>query len=135
MLKATLKRLESTVQGTFGRLTIDGLAEKFFTVELPWRDNAPNVSCIPLGSYRCVWTYSPRFKRMLYLVAPVLGRSGVRIHPANLASQLNGCIALGERMGWIEGKKAVLLSVPAVRRLERLTKGEAFSLEVMNGVA
>jgi hypothetical protein len=45
-------------------------------------------------------------------------------------SQLNGCIALGERLGWIEGQKAVLVSVSAVRRLEELMGGKPFLLEI-----
>ena len=46
--------------------------------------------------------------------------------------QLNGCIALGERLGWIAGQKAVLVSAPAIRRLEEYFKGEPFTLEVRN---
>ena len=47
-------------------------------------------------------------------------------------SQLHGCIALGERLGWIAGQKAVLLSQPAVRRLEAYFKGKPFMLEIRN---
>lgn len=138
MLRATLLRLESSDQGTFGRLTIDGCVEKFFTGELPWRDNAPNASCIPAGAYRCVWTHSARFGRSMYLVAPVIGRAGIRIHAANLMgappfrAQLNGCLALGERLGTIDGQKALLLSRPAVGRFERLLSGRTFELEIIN---
>jgi hypothetical protein len=44
--------------------------------------------------------------------------------------QLNGCIALGEKLGWLEGQKAVLLSAPAVRRLESFFGGRPFQLEI-----
>lgn len=47
-----------------------------------------------------------------------------------LKCQLNGCIAIGERLGWIAGQKAVLLSAPAVRRLEEAFGGRPFSLEI-----
>lgn len=125
---AILQRVESGPQGTFGRFQ----AGRFhaYSLELPWRDNRPNVSAIPAGTYLCGFTHSPRFGRCLYLLGSVPGRSGVRIHPANLARQLNGCIALGERLGWIDGVKAVLVSAPAVRRLEELKQGRAFTLEV-----
>ena len=137
-MRAILQRLETGDQGTFGRLTLGGLA--LFTGELPWRDNASNVSCIPPGSYRCVWTYSNRFKRNMYLVAPVVGRAGIRIHAANLMgdatlgfrSQLNGCVSLGERLGTIASQRALLLSTPALRRFEALTRGKPFELEVRN---
>jgi hypothetical protein len=140
VLKAHLTRFESSDQGTFGRLEIDGRPEKFFTGELPWRENASNLSCIPAGAYRCVLTYSSRFKRHLYLVAPVIGRAGIRIHAANLMGdstlglkcQLNGCLALGERMGTIDGQKAVLLSQPAIRKFQDLMGGDPFDLEVID---
>ena len=137
-MRALLQRLETSNHGTFGRLSIDGVSQKFFTGELPWRENLSNVSCIPAGRYRCVWTLSARFRRHLYLVAPVLGRAGIRIHAANLCgdsslglrSQLNGCVALGERLGSIDGQRAVLLSQPAMRKFESLLAGRPFELEV-----
>jgi hypothetical protein len=51
--------------------------------------------CINVGTYNLKWTYSPRFKRNLYLVAGTMDRSGIRIHPANDINDLHGCIALG----------------------------------------
>jgi len=75
---------------------------------------------------------------MVYLVNGVKDRTGIRVHSANLMGddtrgykrQLNGCIALGERLGWIEGQRAVLLSYPAVRRFETLMAGKTFELEI-----
>lgn len=136
-MKALLQRHEQGDQGSFGQLVLGSFS--CFTGELPWRDNAPSVSCIPAGAYRAVVTYSPRFGRGLYLVGTVAGRTGIRIHPANLMgqaprwkSQLNGCIALGEKLGWLAGQKAVLVSVPAVRRLHEYTAGKPFDLEIRN---
>lgn len=131
-------RMESGDQGTFGRLVLPNTF--FYTGELPWRGNAPNISCIPEAAYEATYTWSPRFQRMLYLIHPVEGRSGIRKHPANLMgdvalgyrSQLNGCIALGERLGWLGGQKAVLLSSPAVRRFHELMGGKPFKLEVVH---
>ena len=136
MADATLTRLDSSSQGTFGRFVAGGLG--LVSGELPWRDNAPNISCIPVGTYQCLFTPSERFRRRLYLVAGVDRRAGIRIHPANLAGdaskgyrcQLNGCLMLGERFGWIEGQKAVLTSAPAVRRMEEYFGGRPFTLEI-----
>ena len=127
-MRATLHRLEQGEEGTFGQLAAGPL--RLFSLELPWRSNAPSISCIPPGAYGCILTLSPRFKRPLYLVGPVRGRSGIRVHPANLSSQLNGCIALGEKLGQLGGKKAVLLSAPAVRKLEEFFGGQSFALDV-----
>ncbi len=133
---AILTRLDRSDQGTFGRVVGPGIV--LLTGELPWRENRPSISCIPEGTYRVVWTWSPRFRRFMYLVAGVVARSGIRKHPANLMgdaalgyrSQLNGCIALGERLGWLDGQKAVLLSAPAVRRFEEAMQRKPFTLEI-----
>ncbi len=138
-MRAVLTRLESSDQGTFGKIQAGRIT--LFTGELPWRENLPGISCIPEGLYECIWTYSPRFKRHLYLVGEVPLRTGIRKHSANLMGdkskgfkcQLNGCIALGERLGWIDGQKAVLLSAPAMRRFETYMDRKAFELEVVNG--
>ena len=133
---AILTRIDCSDEGTFGRIVGPGIA--LFTGELPWRENRPSISCIPDGAYRVVWTWSPRFRRLMYLVGGVAARSGIRKHPANLMgdaalgykSQLNGCIAFGERLGWLDGQKAVLLSAPAVRRFEEAMKRQPFNLEI-----
>lgn len=70
-------------------------ARTYISLERPWKNNAQGVSCIPCGRYLVTWTMSPRFKRCTYEVQKVPHRSGIRIHPANYASQLEGCIALG----------------------------------------
>lgn len=137
MKRAVLQRIETGDQGTFGILITDD-GSWFYSGELPWRDNRSNISCVPAGEYTCTFTYSPRFKRRLYLVGPVLNRSGIRKHSANLMgdaskgykAQLNGCISLGEKLGWLDGQKAILVSQPAISKLERLMEGKPFILEI-----
>ncbi len=136
MTRVILERLETGNEGTFGRIIAGNLV--LFTGELPWRENLSNLSCIPQGLYRCDFTYSPAFRRFLYAVGPVERRAGIRKHPANLMgdrtlgfkSQLNGCIAIGEKLGWISGQKALLLSAPAVRRFETHMELKPFILEI-----
>ena len=60
--RAVLERTGSTDEGTFGTLTL-GDGQQLYTTELPWRDNATQVSCIPKGVYRCEAINSPRFGR------------------------------------------------------------------------
>ena len=131
-----IERRDSGDQGTFGLLTTGSLT--LYTGELPDRSNAPSISCIPAGRYRVVWAWSPRFRRYTYRLLDVPARSGVLIHSANLCgdiargyrSHLNGCIALGERLGTLEGQRAVLLSAPAVRRFEEFMGRQSFELEI-----
>ncbi len=61
-------------------------------------DNKKSVSNIPAGIYPLKLTYSPRFKRKMWLVADVPNRAGIRIHPANYYNQLEGCLAPGIKL-------------------------------------
>lgn len=89
---AILTRLDSSDQGTFGRLVAPAIA--LFTGELPWRENRPSISCIPEGLYRVAWTWSPRFRRFMYLVDGVVGRNGIRKHPANVMDDVVRAIGM-----------------------------------------
>lgn len=94
-MRWTLDRRWPRDKYVIGRFyTDDGLLCN--SLELPWRDNTPQRSCIPTGVYRVVLAWSPAFKRDLPLLLDVPGRSGIRIHRANYPRELRGCIALGE---------------------------------------
>ena len=63
------------------------------TIELPWRNNKRNISCIPEGEYEIIPRFSKRFQHHLIL-KNVKGRSYILFHPANDAKRdLQGCIA------------------------------------------
>lgn len=97
-MKVILTRLRDDGKETLGRIDVyDDLTLIWSckTVELPWRNNQRNISCIPSGTYQVKWSWSPKFERNLFLVQNVTGRSGIRIHVANFVSQLAGCIAMG----------------------------------------
>ncbi len=112
--------------------------QAFNSLELPDENNVANYSCIPKGSYRVVWSLSPRLKKWTYEILGVPGRAGIRIHSANFGGddrkgwkkQLAGCVALGERVGVMDGQKAILVSKPAIRRFEVLLGRVEFILEV-----
>jgi len=110
--------------GSFGKL------DRFFTVELPWKDNANNVSCIPVGKYRCNWTLSPRLKRCTYEVTGVKGRAGIRIHSGNFPRQFLGCIGLGLSVGVMDGQRGVFSSQTAIRLFESQLNKQSFILEL-----
>ena len=78
--------------GTNGTLTLNGHFV-CFTIELPWKENKRNISCIPEGKYELKARYSPKFKNHLE-VLEVHNRSLILLHPANCAlRELRGCIA------------------------------------------
>lgn len=98
MNKLILTRDLMTPDVTHGKLSIVDPAGKVlfscFTLELPWKDNKPQISCIPPGQYRLLHRSSPKYANHLH-VLDVPGRSYILIHPANYVSQLRGCIAPG----------------------------------------
>src|SRR5689334_16845612 len=67
-------------EGTNGNIFYHGI-HLVYTIELPWKDNHAEVSCIPEGSYALVKRYSPKFDWHL-MVMNVPGRDLILIHPA-----------------------------------------------------
>lgn len=65
------------------------------SLELPWKENKSNVSCIPAGTYTVTWSFSPRKLKYTYRVQNVPNRAGILFHSANYVTDLLGCIGLG----------------------------------------
>lgn len=89
-----LQRLTTNENGTFGVLIVNE-RPAFVTLELPWKDNQTDVSCIPVGTYKAELIHSPRFKKDLYVLNNVPDRSMVEIHIGNTINDTHGCILLG----------------------------------------
>ena len=68
---------------------------RFFTLELPWKDNAPNISCIPPGIYKWKKRFSPGKQYEVIELIDVPGRSFIQIHLGNYTRQIKGCILPG----------------------------------------
>ncbi len=122
IIDINLLRLRRSDQGTEGRLSIPALNFSCPCLELPWRDNRSNISCIPPGTYPLVWRESRRWKA--FHIQNVQDRSFVLIHSGNYAgdvakgwkTHVQGCVLLGSKFGRIGGQRAVLASRPMVRR-------------------
>lgn len=97
------------------------------SIELPWKDNYAQVSCIPEGRYRIIKRYTEHFGQH-FAVMDVPGRKDILIHPANDALlELRGCIApVSVLMGEAEAKG--LKSREALDELLLLTR-KAFQME------
>jgi hypothetical protein len=136
MRTAKLIRNDKSDVGTFGVLITDSGFE-CFTGELPWRDNETARSCIPPGTYKCIWRESPRHG-LCYHVEGVPGREAIEIHSANWCGdlmkgyrcQLEGCIAPGTDVGDLNGQKAVKNSVQALKSLVEDLDREPFQLTI-----
>jgi hypothetical protein len=89
-----IRRAMSADADTLGELLIEG-ERAACTLELPWKDDAPNVSCIPLGTYTVKMMYSPHFKRDMPHVLGVPGRTDILFHNGNHDYDSLGCVILG----------------------------------------
>lgn len=81
---------------TLGRLFIEG--QNFYcpTLELPWKGNESQISCIPEGVYNYRVAPSPSRGRNVIWIDKVVGRSAIQIHEGNYTSQIKGCILVGD---------------------------------------
>ena len=119
--------------GVNGVLLLDG-RELCKTIELPWVQNTPRVSCIPEGRYVLLKKYSPKFEWHFEL-AKVLGRSAILLHPANdAARELKGCIApVLEHTGEGKGTSSRMALERMKERLyPLLDKGHILQLTIKN---
>lgn len=102
----TLQRLIETRDGTFGKLTIPGNPEYFYTVERRSDGAHPRI---PAGSYEMLLdTYHKGNYKAYQIVVP--GRDRIMIHVANKAEELLGCIAPGRSLGFVDDQLAVVRS-------------------------
>ncbi len=132
-----LLRARSTDQGTPGALLREDGSRLAWTMELPWRDNARQISSIPPGEYVCRVRRSPHFGPV-YEVTAVPNRTNVLVHPGNYGgdrakgfpSDVLGCVVLGLHHGVLRGQLAVFVSRPAVSLLMREMQGAPFTLEI-----
>ncbi len=78
--------------GVNGVLLLEG-TELCKTIELPWKNNQPRISCIPEGRYSLRRRHSPRFREH-FEVMDVKDRKYILFHAGNDAGkELRGCIA------------------------------------------
>lgn len=127
--------------GTFGVLCDEFGNELCKTIERPWKDNAPRISCIPDGEYDLISHKSPKFGHCYALDGEEQGvtifgpsqRTHILIHVANRVDQLQGCIGVGMRFGVLKDKEgrnqwAVLESRVAFDQLMKTLNGKAAKL-------
>lgn len=136
MKAATLQRTDTSDEGTFGILTMEGGPE-LLTLEPPWRDNRKGYSCLPPGEYECLWHDSPHFG-WVYKLQGTYPRTEVLIHAGNWAGdRIKGrktdsqcCILLGLHRARLDHQQAVTMSRAAVGRLSDHFEREPFKLTI-----
>jgi len=130
----TLKRTSDDGVQTLGlfMFEVDNGIMTLGSLELPWKENAPLISCIPKGKYHVKTTYSSKYKRDMWEIMDVTNRSGVRIHSANFYFEIEGCIVLGLSQDDInkDGKMDMVSSRKAIKLAQKYL-GKEFTLEII----
>lgn len=111
-------------RGTNGVIFIEGKNLPLCnSIELPWRNNERNRSCIPEGNYTLQKRFSAKHQWHLQ-VTNVPGRSLILIHKGNNAlKELRGCIAPVSK---VTGQGIGINSGPAfVKLMHRVSKALA----------
>lgn len=95
------------------------------SLERGWRNNKSNVSCIPIGIYPMTLEYSSRFKKELWEIKEVVGRSECKFHSASFFYDLQGCISLGDSIAHInkDNYRDLLNSRGTMRKFHKALEG------------
>ena len=139
MEKLELRRLFTSDQGTVGALRYRGRGVCLM-LELPWRNNQPNMSCIPAGTYMVRYmarSGSGRY-RDVYHVTQVKGRSGILEHAGNFAGASDkgykthslGCQLPAMQMRALKGQLMGIKSRKALKRIHAVTGRKDFLLTI-----
>lgn len=126
MEKLVLLRRKETKESTRGVL-LGPSGMQLHTLELPYRNNEFRVSCIPVGTYLCVWHLSPKFG-WTYLLQGTEPRTHILFHAGNYAKDTWGCILLGKTFE----EDRVWNSRQAMQEFFTVMQQEAFKLEIIN---
>lgn len=147
MRVVTIRRFHRDWMGMVGRVRVDH-GFSCFSIELPRRDNRPEISCLPAGAYEVVWSLSPRFRKWTYeVLEPFPHRAGFRIHSGNFAGDASrgwlthslGCPIFGKYPGWLappgrRPQRAVLVSRPTMLAFEAYMDRKPFKLVLVDEV-
>ena len=133
-------RQRSTDEGTEGMLSIPEVGFSCFSLELPWRQNLQNLSCIPQGDYDAIPINSAKFGHV-YLLQDVPGRGGILTHSGNYAGDVQrgfkthsrGCLLFGKMRGSLAGQTAILYSRPTLYQIMKLTANKPLKI-IIRGI-
>lgn len=138
MLKAVLTRLFDNGKETLGCLSLyDGIQKRFEcrSLELPWKNNERQISCIPEGDYWCDPRATPE-RGNHFIIQGTLPRELILIHTLNTFRQTKGCIGVGMDFADIDGDSQLDITRSRIT-LDRIVQlaPEGFLLRIVSFVS
>lgn len=133
-MNAILIRTTDDGKQTLGSLQLYEAGKELFrcvTLELAWKDNKANLSCIPKGFYVVKQYISQKFGRC-FKILNVLGRSDILIHAGNFNRDTHGCILVGAKIVDLDKDTTpdVSNSAATLKRLLEITDN-TFELQIL----
>lgn len=126
-MKITLTRIKYADHSTLGVLDLG--KEKLYTLERPWINNQPNISCIPDGFYTFKPHSGTRFKNV-WEVENVPNRSYILFHAGNTAKDTEGCVLVGEGLHHDEKGAYIINSEKALEAMRSILGSNGGIIEV-----
>lgn len=127
--KLTRKNMND-IRGVIGTLSIDDI-QACYTLERPWSNNAPEISCIPKGFYLCKRIVSQKFGTT-FEITNVIDRTHVLFHPGNSIQDTHGCVLLGFQYDDTREELVISKSKAAHEAFMKLLQGvDEFTLSIV----
>jgi len=127
-MPVTLQRIIETSQGTLGQFLLSDNST-LYTMERMSTGEHPRIPAglykLKLGMYYAGDGLGGKADYPAYEILGVPGRTNIKIHVANRAVELRGCVAPGKALGFLQGQLAVLQSLPAFRKFMDSLAGAA----------
>ncbi len=118
-------------EGTVGVLTLVEADLKLYTIEKPWRNNTPFLSCVPEGNYFLEMHDTRKYPDTWAIVGGTVShkqqdgfeRYACLFHTANHADQVSGCVGPGLGMQILKDEVATFRSGDAMTALKLALEG------------
>lgn len=131
-MNVTITRNSDDGVETLGTLIAEANGATFTcnTLELPWKGNQHDVSCIPKGVYHV--SIQPFHETNRYELTPTTPRTGIFMHEGNYYNDSLGCILLGVKPSDInaDGQVDVTSSVNTVQAFMKFMNNTPFTLMI-----
>lgn len=135
IIRWVIVRLKETSRQTLGNLLVfkdNNLIYNASTLELPWKQNARNSSCIPSGRYTVVKRHSIKFGNHFHFIN-VKDRDLILTHKGNFYTDTEGCVLVGKDFKDIngDGELDVTCSSKTMHKLLEVSP-DKFTVDVVN---
>lgn len=135
-VKLVLERYSSSEVQTIGKLfgvsEVGHIVFECDTLELPWKDNKTDISCIPTGTYTVKRRYSKKYKNHLH-ITEVTDRTHILVHAGNYNKDTKGCVLVG-KLGYLNNDDIVdvVSSKKTLKKLLNIIESQSIELVVVD---